>query len=106
MNRITKGIASGIAACAIAVPLVTVPTNAFAQRSEHDRRQQTKNEWRNIAIGSGALAILGLINKDRTSKILSTCKRLTIVRMRCTILLFKARKQVTMDDLVHEGRLS
>jgi len=66
MNRITKSIVSGIAACAIAAPLVAVPSNAYAQKSQSDRRQQTKNEWRNLAIGSGALAILGLINKDRT----------------------------------------
>lgn len=33
---------------------------------EEDRRQQTKNEWRNIAIGSGALGVLGLLNHDNT----------------------------------------
>lgn len=31
---------------------------------ESARRQQTKNEWRNIAIASGAVAVLGLLNKD------------------------------------------
>jgi hypothetical protein len=30
------------------------------------RRQDKKNEWRNIAIGSGALGILGLLRKDNT----------------------------------------
>jgi hypothetical protein len=29
-----------------------------------DRRQQTKNEWRNIAYVSGGVALLGLLNKD------------------------------------------
>jgi hypothetical protein len=29
-----------------------------------DRRQQTKNEWRNIAYLSGGLAVLGLLQKD------------------------------------------
>lgn len=29
-----------------------------------DRRQQTKNEWRNIAYLSGGVALLGLIQKD------------------------------------------
>ena len=29
-----------------------------------DRRQQTKNEWRNIAYLSGGVALLGLLNKD------------------------------------------
>ncbi|MGV3618865.1 MAG: hypothetical protein ACO1SV_26365 [Fimbriimonas sp.] len=33
---------------------------------EADRRQDTKNEWRNIAIGSGALGLLGLLTKDNT----------------------------------------
>lgn len=31
---------------------------------ESARRQQTKNEWRNIAIGAGAVAIYGLLKKD------------------------------------------
>lgn len=35
-------------------------------QSESDRRQQTKNEWRNIAIASGALSIVGLLKKDST----------------------------------------
>src|SRR5687768_10354747 len=30
------------------------------------RRQDKKNEWRNIAIASGALGILGLLKKDNT----------------------------------------
>jgi hypothetical protein len=29
-----------------------------------DNRQDKKNEWRNIAIGSGAVGILGLLQKD------------------------------------------
>lgn len=33
---------------------------------ENERRQQTKNEWRNIAYLSGALAVIGLLNKDDT----------------------------------------
>lgn len=33
---------------------------------EYDRRQRTKNEWRNIAIGAGALGLLGLLNHDNT----------------------------------------
>lgn len=37
-----------------------------SRQNEYDRRQQTKNEWRNIAIASGAVAILGLLNKDET----------------------------------------
>jgi hypothetical protein len=33
---------------------------------DYDRRQQTKNEWRNIAIGAGGLGLLGLLNHDNT----------------------------------------
>lgn len=33
---------------------------------EYDRRQQTKNEWRNIAYVGGAVAILGLLKHDNT----------------------------------------
>lgn len=33
---------------------------------EYDRRQQSKNEWRNIAYLSGAAAILGLLKHDKT----------------------------------------
>lgn len=38
----------------------------IVRESESDRRQQTKNEWRNIAIAAGAISIIGLINKDST----------------------------------------
>ncbi|MBV6457673.1 MAG: hypothetical protein HONBIEJF_00790 [Fimbriimonadaceae bacterium] len=30
------------------------------------RRQKHKNDWRNIAIGSGILGVLGLLNNDKT----------------------------------------
>ena len=45
------------------------PVTAFAQRSRVDeshRRQEKKNEWRNIAIGSGVLSVLGLLRHDNT----------------------------------------
>jgi hypothetical protein len=35
-------------------------------QSQIDRRQQTKNEWRNLAIASGGLGILGLLTKEPT----------------------------------------
>ncbi len=37
-----------------------------AAQREYDRRQQTKNEWRNIAYVSGAVAVLGLLRNDKT----------------------------------------
>lgn len=36
------------------------------QDNRSDRRQKSKNEWRNIAIGAGAVGVLGLLKKDRT----------------------------------------
>ena len=33
-------------------------------QQQADRRQQTKNEWRNIAYGAGAVALLGVLQKD------------------------------------------
>src|SRR5688572_3089598 len=45
------------------------PVTAEAQRSlaqESKRRQQKKNEWRNIGIGSGTLGVLGLLTKNNT----------------------------------------
>jgi hypothetical protein len=33
---------------------------------EYDHRQQTKNEWRNIAYVGGAVALLGLLKHDNT----------------------------------------
>ena len=44
------------------------PTTTLAQtRNEQlKHRQQKKNEWKNLAIGSGALAIIGLLSKNGT----------------------------------------
>ncbi|RYG47736.1 hypothetical protein EON79_06510 [bacterium] len=44
------------------------PNNRWNDRrdSESDRRQDTKNEWRNIAIGSGLVGVLGLLKHDNT----------------------------------------
>lgn len=33
---------------------------------EYDRRQQTKNEWRNLAIAGGIVSLIGLLEKDST----------------------------------------
>lgn len=54
-------------ACAIgftaAVPM-TAPAQNLQDLLKH--RQSKKNEWRNIAIGSGALSLLGLLKHDNT----------------------------------------
>lgn len=41
---------------------IRVPNMSLDQLS--DRRQQTKNEWRNLAIAAGALGVLGLLQND------------------------------------------
>jgi hypothetical protein len=48
------------ALCSFAI----APISASAQSSKH--RQQTKNTWRNVAIGSGALGLYGLLKGDTT----------------------------------------
>jgi hypothetical protein len=58
-----------MAAIAILGGIFTAPVSATAQdyrdrQSSH--RQKKKNEWRNIAIGSGALGLLGLVKGDST----------------------------------------
>ena len=60
---------TGVALAAIALGGAVVPAPAIAQdwrdRESH-RRQQKKNEWRNIGIGSAALGVLGLLKGDST----------------------------------------
>jgi len=58
-----RSLFGALAAVAVIGTVSTVPITATAQ-SEH--RQQKKNEWRNIAIGSGALGVLGLFKHDST----------------------------------------
>lgn len=50
-----------------------LPISAQAQRrSESQHRQQTKNEWRNIAIGSSILGLIGIVEKNGTMTTLGT----------------------------------
>jgi len=61
---------SGLTAI-LAVTMVVAPVTASAQSLSDlsklvDRRQDKKNEWRNIGIASGALGVLGLLKKDNT----------------------------------------
>ena len=63
-----KQFASGCCAILAMAGTVAAPLSANAQslRDESHRRQQKKNEWRNIAIGSGALGLLGLVKGNST----------------------------------------
>lgn len=66
MNSIAKFVALAATVSTIAVPALAPAQSLRDLERLVDRRQQKKNEWRNIAIGSGALGILGLLKKDNT----------------------------------------
>lgn len=68
-NRIYAAL-TAVAVCAVTM---TAPIVASAQRGLDDashHRQKTKNDWRNIAIGSGAVTAYGLIKHDNNVSIL------------------------------------
>jgi hypothetical protein len=62
-----KTIGAQLLAAVMLGGAVLTPVSVAAQ-SDHDlkRRQDKKNEWRNIAIGAGALGLLGLLKGDNT----------------------------------------
>src|SRR5437667_12669224 len=65
----TRAIGASLLATAVLGGAILTPIAASAQRSldeESHHRQQKKNEWRNIAIGAGALGVLGLLKHDNT----------------------------------------
>jgi len=57
-----RGIYLSLLASAVISGGILAPAGA----QEYAHRQKTKNEWRNIAIGSGALGVLGLLKHDST----------------------------------------
>ena len=64
-----KAIGAHLLAATMLGGILLTPLSAGAQNwrdvaSHH--RQQTKNQWRNIAIGSGALGLYGLLKHDNT----------------------------------------
>lgn len=59
-------VAFGAIGTMVAVPAMASAQNIGDLEKLIDRRQSKKNEWRNIAIGSGALGVLGLLKKDNT----------------------------------------
>jgi hypothetical protein len=62
-----KAICASLLAGAMLSGVILMPIAASAQsRRAIHHRQQTKNEWRNIAIGAGALGVLGALNHDST----------------------------------------
>ena len=64
-----KIFVSGLMATTVIGGTLLTPVTAQAQDwrdRESARRQKTKNDWRNIAIGSGALGLFGLLKHDNT----------------------------------------
>ena len=64
--KIQKFAAALLAAAVLGAGLL-VPTWANAQsrlKKASHHRQQTKNNWRNAAVGSGAVGIYGLVKHD------------------------------------------
>jgi len=57
-------LAAIAAAGTLAVPLSASAQSHLDRESKH--RQQTKNQWRNIGIGSAALGLFGLLKHDNT----------------------------------------
>lgn len=49
-----------------AIALIGLIGISFAPAEAQSRRQQTKNEWRNLSIAGGAVALWGLLKHDRT----------------------------------------
>lgn len=66
MKAFGKTMTAWLALGALASTLTLAPADAQAQNRASQRRQETKNEWRNLAIGSGVIALLGLLENDST----------------------------------------
>ena len=64
MKRTT--IISGLLAVAALSGGIVAPLAANAQSSASHHRQKTKNTWRNVAIGSGAVGLYGLLSHNNT----------------------------------------
>ena len=48
----------------LAAPMAANAQNRRDDASQH--RQETKNNWRNVAIGAGAVSVFGLLKHDNT----------------------------------------
>ena len=62
-----KNRLAGLLAAIMALGVLALPITASAQtlRQQSDQRQKQKNTWRNLAIGAGAVALYGLLKKDK-----------------------------------------
>lgn len=65
-NNLIKAIAVLSVGTVAIAPLSMNSNVAQAQTREQKNRQKHKNDWRNLSIGSGAIALLGLLKGDTT----------------------------------------
>lgn len=66
-TRNNKKTIAAAAAAAVMVSAVLGPASAQDWRERESRhRQQTKNTWRNLSIGAGAVGLYGLLKHDNT----------------------------------------
>lgn len=59
-------LATGLISFATFAPVIAPAQSLQDIEAQIKRRQKHKNDWRNIAIGSGVLSLLGLLNNDKT----------------------------------------
>lgn len=57
-------IAAGVLAGSLIAPIASNAQQTSEEQSH--RRQKTKNDWRNVAIGSGAATLFGILKHDNT----------------------------------------
>jgi hypothetical protein len=63
-NICAKALAAVMVGGAVLTPITATAQSNFEK--EYKRRQQKKNEWRNLGYGGGAVALYGLLKKDST----------------------------------------
>lgn len=61
---LATAVATAMTAGTLLTPVVASAQSRLDRESHH--RQQTKNQWRNIGIGSAALGLFGLLKHDNT----------------------------------------
>lgn len=67
MNQIlTRILVAGVFTMSVLAPAFALGAPGSPPAGQYSRRQETKNEWRNIAIGAGILGVIGLLNDDPT----------------------------------------
>jgi hypothetical protein len=68
MKNKMRSTFGGLIAITAAAGVMLAPITASAQsrQDQSNHRQDTKNQWRNIGIGSAAVGVLGLLKHDNT----------------------------------------